>query len=81
MSNMKYDAIIGAGITVEERVELPNELIPEDSFVEIEAKINAGYFSNRAVTAEDLTKVKGRGWSDEEKPAASITNLYEDLNH
>ena len=33
MSNMKYDAIVGAGITIVERVELPDSLIPEDSRV------------------------------------------------
>lgn len=30
---MKYDAIVGAGIPIIERVELPDELIPEDSKV------------------------------------------------
>lgn len=83
MSNMKYDAIVGAGIPIHERVELPDDLIPEDSKVEIEAKINAGYFSNREVTAEDLTKVKGRGWETPTANAglASVTNIYEDLDH
>lgn len=33
MSNMKHDAIVAAGITIHERVELPDELIPEDSRV------------------------------------------------
>lgn len=33
MSNMKYDAIVGAGIPIVERVELPDDLIPEDSKV------------------------------------------------
>jgi GTP cyclohydrolase II len=42
MSNMKYEAIIQAGITVEERVEIPESLIPADSRVEIDAKITAG---------------------------------------
>lgn len=81
MSNMKYDAIVGAGIPIIERVELPDELIPEDSKVEIEAKINAGYFSNREVTADDLTKVKGRGWETPGAELESVTNIYEDLDH
>ncbi|RYP69059.1 hypothetical protein DL771_006290 [Monosporascus sp. 5C6A] len=42
MSNMKYDAIVGQGIPIHERVELPEELIPADSRVEIDAKITAG---------------------------------------
>ncbi|RYP42313.1 hypothetical protein DL767_000235 [Monosporascus sp. MG133] len=43
MSNMKYDAIVGQGIPIHERVELPEELIPADSRVEIDAKITAGH--------------------------------------
>ncbi|KAM0504840.1 hypothetical protein ACHAP8_002229 [Fusarium lateritium] len=42
MSNMKHDAIVGQGIPIHERVELPEELIPADSRVEIDAKITAG---------------------------------------
>lgn len=33
MSNMKHDAIVSAGIPILERIELPDELIPEDSKV------------------------------------------------
>jgi GTP cyclohydrolase II len=39
---MKHDAIVGQGIPILERVELPPQLIPEDSRVEIDAKITAG---------------------------------------
>jgi GTP cyclohydrolase II len=39
MSNLKYDAIIGSGITVKNRYEIPDELIPADSRVEIDAKV------------------------------------------
>ncbi len=61
MSNMKYDAIVGAGISVDERVKLPDELIPADARVEIEAKMAAGYFSDGAVIdADKLVDVKGR---------------------
>lgn len=31
------------GITIDERVPIPDEMIPEDSRVEIDAKIHAGY--------------------------------------
>jgi GTP cyclohydrolase II len=44
MSNLKYDALIGAGIEVGERVPLPPELVPQDAMVEIAAKKAAGYF-------------------------------------
>lgn len=64
MSNLKHDAIVNAGIPIVRRYEIPPELIPADSQVEIEAKIHAGYFSNRTVEAEDLSKTVGRSWED-----------------
>ena len=64
MSNMKYDAITGAGIEVRERVNIPDELIPPDARVEIDAKMAAGYFTPGPVPdADELRKVKGRGLS------------------
>jgi GTP cyclohydrolase II len=44
MSDMKCDALIRQGIAIDERVALPDEMIPLDARVEIEAKIAAGYF-------------------------------------
>ena len=45
---MKHDAIVEQGIPIHERVPIPEDLIPEDSRVEIDAKIQAGYCkSNR----------------------------------
>ncbi|KAL2753938.1 hypothetical protein ACRALDRAFT_1062918 [Sodiomyces alcalophilus JCM 7366] len=65
MSNMKHDAIVGQGIPIHERVELPEELIPEDSRVEIDAKITAGYFTaGKRMTEEELKAVQGRLWED-----------------
>ena len=62
MSNDKYDAITGSGIAVGERVKIPDELVPADAKVEIEAKIAAGYFTDGAVPDEaQLAAVKGRG--------------------
>ncbi|TRX95326.1 hypothetical protein FHL15_003657 [Xylaria flabelliformis] len=54
MSNMKHDAIVGQGIPIHERVELPEELIPADSRVEIDAKITAGmaYATDRQSTED-----------------------------
>ncbi|EON32736.1 MULTISPECIES: GTP cyclohydrolase II [Gordonia] len=61
MSNMKYDAITGSGIEVGERVNIPDELIPADARVEIDAKMAAGYFTPGPVPdAEQLRQVKGR---------------------
>ncbi|MCB0949829.1 MAG: GTP cyclohydrolase II [Mycobacterium sp.] len=62
MSNMKYDAITGSGIEVGERVSIPDELIPADAQVEMDAKTAAGYYTpGSAPDAEELKKVKGRG--------------------
>ncbi|WDE09139.1 GTP cyclohydrolase II [Thalassomonas viridans] len=64
MSNMKYNAIIKSGIEVKHRISIPEELIPEDAQVEIEAKKAAGYFTeDQALSAEELENVKGRDLS------------------
>jgi GTP cyclohydrolase II len=61
MSNLKYDAIVESGIRVIERVPIPEDLIPADAKVEIEAKKAAGYYTNGAVSDEAaLAQVKGR---------------------
>ncbi|KAK0720483.1 GTP cyclohydrolase N terminal-domain-containing protein [Lasiosphaeris hirsuta] len=60
MSNMKHDAIVGQGIPIHERVELPESWIPADSRVEIDAKITAGH----RMTAEELKAVQGRIWEE-----------------
>ena len=60
---MKYDAIVDQGIPIHERVPIPERLIPEDSRVEIDAKIYAGYFTNEKVPSmEELSEVHGRAW-------------------
>lgn len=67
MSNMKHDAIVDQGIPIVERVPIPDELIPPDSRVEIDAKINSGYFTTgKILTQEELKDVKGRDWNDVE---------------
>jgi GTP cyclohydrolase II len=43
MSDMKFNALRDQGISVGESVPLPEELIPADARVEIEAKLAAGY--------------------------------------
>ncbi|KAK4229864.1 GTP cyclohydrolase N terminal-domain-containing protein [Podospora fimiseda] len=65
MSNMKHDAIVGQGIPIHERVELPESWIPADSRVEIDAKITAGYFTTgHRMTEQELAAVQGRIWED-----------------
>jgi GTP cyclohydrolase II len=61
MSNHKYNAIINAGIEVVERVPLPDDLIPDDAKVEMEAKKAAGYFTEGPVLdASGLAQTLGR---------------------
>ncbi|MFQ4141680.1 GTP cyclohydrolase II [Chlorogloeopsis sp. ULAP02] len=65
MSNMKYNAITEAGIKIVERIPIPEDLIPQDARVEIEAKKAAGYYTTGEVLDSDgLGSVKGRGLTD-----------------
>ncbi len=63
MSNMKYDAIVNSGIEVVKRIAIPDDLIPADAKVEIEAKKAAGYYTEGEVLdPEGLLDVKGRDY-------------------
>ena len=65
MSNMKHDAIVDQGIPIHERVPIPDDMIPDDSRVEIDAKIHAGYFTTgRVLSLGELGEVQGRAWDD-----------------
>nr|Q6YFE5.1 RecName: Full=Putative GTP cyclohydrolase URC1; AltName: Full=Uracil catabolism protein 1 [Lachancea kluyveri]AAO06876.1 GTP cyclohydrolase [Lachancea kluyveri] len=65
MSNMKHDAIVDQGIPIIERIPIPDELVPPDSRVEIDAKINSGYFTNgKVMDKNELKSVQGRTWND-----------------
>ncbi|TMJ19984.1 MAG: GTP cyclohydrolase II [Alphaproteobacteria bacterium] len=61
MSNMKYDALVGGGVEIGERVPIPDDLIPPDASVEMEAKKAAGYFTPEGAPSEDqLRSTVGR---------------------
>ena len=60
MSNMKYAPIVGSGIEVVERVAIPEELIPADASVEMDAKKAAGYYTDAVPPPEVLHEAKGR---------------------
>lgn len=65
MSNMKFDALTRGGIEIVERVAIPDELIPKDAQVEMEAKMAAGYFTTgKVLDINELSKVKGRGLNE-----------------
>lgn len=62
MSNMKYDALVRSGIEIKERIKIPDELVPLDANVEMDAKRAAGYYSpDRVMDINELAKPKGRG--------------------
>src|SRR5215468_2809724 len=60
MSNMKSDALREQGIAVVEQVPIPDELIPADAQVEMDAKKAAGYFTLTKPVGAELAKPKGR---------------------
>jgi GTP cyclohydrolase II len=60
MSDMKYDALVGQGIEIVERVSLPEHLVPSDAQVEIAAKKAAGYFSAEPFKIGDAAPTIGR---------------------
>lgn len=64
MSNMKYDAIVESGIEIVERIPLPEELVPKDAKVEIDAKVFAGYEGGKVYKVDEnkLESTVGRNW-------------------
>lgn len=65
MSDMKHDAITSSGIKIENRISIPEDRIPKDAQVEMDAKKAAGYFAASGTPTEDeLTKPKGRSLNE-----------------
>ena len=65
MSNMKYDAVTGQGIEIIDRIPIPEESIPPDAKVEMDAKKAAGYFTDGKIPdADDLSQKQGRDLED-----------------
>lgn len=62
MSHMKYNAVVGSGIQIIERISIPPDMIPPDAQVEISAKKAAGYYAPDDQPS-DLSQIKGRDWS------------------
>jgi GTP cyclohydrolase II len=60
MSDMKCEALTRQGIEIDERVPLPDHMVPPDARVEIEAKIAAGYFAGNGPRRDHAGTV-GRG--------------------
>lgn len=53
MSNEKYEAIVDAGITVMQRVDLPDDNVPKAAWVELDAKVASGYHCDAVVVNKD----------------------------
>ncbi len=64
MSDMKYNSITKGGIQIKERVTIPEEMIPPDAHVEMEAKKAAGYWTDKRPSKKDLKKTRGRTFND-----------------
>ena len=65
MSNMKSGALTAQGIEIVKQIPIPDELIPADARVEMDAKVAAGYFTvGEAPSAEMLAQAKGRGLTE-----------------
>jgi hypothetical protein len=52
---------VASGIEVVTRVPIPDELIPPDASVEMDAKKAAGYFTTAVPGEAELALAKGRG--------------------
>ena len=81
---MKHDAIVAQGIPIHERVPIPEDLVPEDSRVEIDAKIHAGYcectFNLCIQSGLTATVTTGKTMTDEEL-AAVHGRAWDDVDH
>jgi len=64
MSNMKFDAMAAQGIEIGERVPIPDDRIPADARVEMDAKKAAGYFSGEQAMPQALDETQGRRLED-----------------
>ena len=64
MSHMKYLPIVASEIDVIERVPIPDELIPADAGVEMDAKKASGYYAASVPDAVALKLPKGRALRD-----------------
>jgi GTP cyclohydrolase II len=66
MSDLKYDALIGQGIEVVERVSLPDNLVPNDAQVEMAAKKAAGYYTAEPSKLDGLARPLGARSTNED---------------
>lgn len=66
MSHLKYDAVVNSGIEIVERITIPEDLIPADAQVEMNAKKAAGYYTDGEVPDDGvLAQTIGRQYEEE----------------
>ncbi|NET48793.1 MAG: GTP cyclohydrolase II [Merismopedia sp. SIO2A8] len=66
MSNLKYDAVVSSGIEIVERISIPDDLIPADAQVEMNAKKAAGYYTEDEVPDDEvLAQTIGRQYEED----------------
>lgn len=66
MSHLKYDAVVNSGIEIVERITIPEDLIPADAQVEMNAKKAAGYYTDEEVPDDGvLAQTIGRQYEEE----------------
>src|SRR5262245_63046085 len=75
MSDLKYDALIGQGIKIVERVSLPDHLVPSDAQVEIAAKKAAGYYTSEPAQLDGFTDTVGRTLDRSEEHTSELQSL------
>ena len=76
MSDMKYDALVGQGVEIVERVPIPDELVPADAHVEMEAKKAAGYFTPSAASRRTRpTRSAARSTNTERRLAPHVSRM------
>src|SRR3569833_3627338 len=75
MSNMKSDALREQGIDIVEQVPIPDELIPADAQVEMDAKKAAGYFSTSKPGSNEHASAKGRALNERGQGVGHATGV------
>jgi len=58
MSNEKYDALVESGISIHQRVPLPDSYVPRGAHVELHAKIAAGYHTEDIKSEETIQDMR-----------------------
>jgi GTP cyclohydrolase II len=78
MSNEKYDAMVGCGIQIMERVPLPDSFVPDGASIEIMAKVASGYKAQEEVTDVQSITTELRQLTSIRKRCTEVFNLVKE---